>query len=151
CRTPSPSRPSSPPLPAPAPPRRLAPPHPRPPHSRSPRPTSVSTLLPTAGAAPRRPRRPLLDHHPTPAQDIWGQRAIAMPTLTLAPSKLPLRVRARFTGEPGPGRTPAAPAEVALVVPMPLRVKDVRIEDEVRFFDFVPTTERGLKTASSRR
>src|SRR5207247_3966971 len=79
---PSPSRPSSPPLPAPAPPRRLAPPHPRPPHSRSPRPTSASTLLPTAGAAPRCPP---LDHHPTPAQDIWGQRAIAMPTLTLAP------------------------------------------------------------------
>ena len=60
-----------------------------------------------------------VDHHPTPAPDIWGQRAIAMPTLTLAPTKPPLRVRARFTGEPGPGRTPAAPAEVALVVPMP--------------------------------
>ena len=26
---------------------------------------------------------------------------------------------AQGTGEPGPGRTPAAPAEVALVVPMP--------------------------------
>jgi hypothetical protein len=45
------------------------------------------------------------------------QRAIAMPTLTFAPSKQPLRVRRRVHGG-GPGRTPAAPAEVPLVVPM---------------------------------
>jgi len=31
------------------------------------------------------------------------------------------RAPARFTGEPGPGRTPAASAEVALVVPMRLQ------------------------------
>lgn len=54
-----------------------------------------STLPPTAGAAPQYPP---LDHHPTAAQDSWGQRAIAMPTLTFAPSKRPLRVRRRVHG-----------------------------------------------------
>jgi len=52
CRTPSPSGPSSPTLPAPAPPHHPAPAHLRPPQLSS-RPTSVSTLPPTASAASR--------------------------------------------------------------------------------------------------
>jgi hypothetical protein len=95
CRIFSPGRPSSPTLPARPPPRRPAPPHPRPPHSRSPRLSSALDAAPTAGAALRCPP---LDLHPTPAQDTWGQWAIAMPTLTFAPSKHSLRVRRRVHG-----------------------------------------------------
>jgi hypothetical protein len=63
-----------------------------------------------------------LDHHPTAAQDTWGQRAIAMPTLTFAPSKRSSRSAAGFTGEPGPSSGARAQGEVALVVPMRFEV-----------------------------
>src|SRR3990170_3802328 len=103
-RTPAPCRPSSPTLPAPAPPPPpppppLPPPPPPPPPPPLPPPQSRSPRLSSAlDAAPDGRRRTPLPAPCPPPHGGAGQRAIAMPTLTFAPSKRPLRVRRRVHG-----------------------------------------------------
>jgi hypothetical protein len=66
--------------------------------------------------------RPPLDHHPKASQDTWGQRAIAAPTLTFAPSKRPFRSSPGSRGSPDLVGHPRPQSEVAFVVPMRFEV-----------------------------
>jgi hypothetical protein len=71
--------------------------------------------------APGRPPARSFTARPRRLRMARGQRTLARPTLAFAPRGDPSRglgqASRRRRGEPGPGRTPAAPAEVALIVP----------------------------------
>jgi len=114
-RTPSPSRPSSPTFAALGPPSRPALPHPpRPQSGRLPARSGPRSLT----LAPLHPLHPRLDREPAAAPDHWGPAG----ALDAEPSPSPPRTRRcrPAAGAHGGSRTaptPAAPAEVALVVP----------------------------------
>ena len=98
--------------------RRLAPPHP--PLPRSGR--LAAGWCQTLEGSLSHPSARSLTANPRRRRMARGQRGIARPALAVDPSRRAVPgAGSRFAGEAGPGRTPAAPAEVALIVPMRTR------------------------------